>query len=181
VILFVCPNDPMISPFALCSTQRSRLHRRALRALSRPGHPHRGPSPDSAAFALEGPDMPIMMLPPNTTVANDSRLLLQIGRWCTNRAMGPEQVAATKPALILERDDRFGRTCGTFKPAIYSGRRQICVGGHRRDLRPVPRRRGHRDCGSLTDRLVIRGADGGGITGPISPSGAVSRSTITGA
>jgi hypothetical protein len=135
VILFVCPNDPMISPFTL------------------------GPLPHSRAFALEGPDVPIMMLSPNTTLANDSRLLLH---WPMARQPGngpPNKSLQGKPALILERDH---------------------FGGHRRDLRPVPRRRGHRDCGSLTDR-VIRGADGGGITGPISPSGAVSRSTITGA
>ena len=39
----------------------------------------------------------------------------------------------------------------------------------------------HGDCGSLTDprRGVLR--DGGGTTGPMSPSGASSRSTITGA
>ena len=38
-----------------------------------------------------------------------------------------------------------------------------------------------RDWGSLTDPRLAAGADGGGTTGPMSPSGASSRSTITGA
>src|SRR5215467_2214342 len=35
--------------------------------------------------------------------------------------------------------------------------------------------------GSLTEPRLAAGADGGGTTGPMSPSGALSRSTITGA
>ena len=38
-----------------------------------------------------------------------------------------------------------------------------------------------RDCGSLNDALRVPVDDGGGTTGPMSPSGATSRSTITGA
>ena len=37
------------------------------------------------------------------------------------------------------------------------------------------------DWGSLTEPRLVTGADGGGTTGPMSPSGASSRSTITGA
>jgi hypothetical protein len=40
---------------------------------------------------------------------------------------------------------------------------------------------GHGDCGSLAEARLSTGADGGGTTGPMSPSGASSRSTITGA
>ena len=39
----------------------------------------------------------------------------------------------------------------------------------------------HRDWGSLTEPARWTGAEGGGTTGPMSPSGASSRSTITGA
>ncbi|MEJ7717828.1 MAG: hypothetical protein WKF31_07575 [Thermoleophilaceae bacterium] len=39
----------------------------------------------------------------------------------------------------------------------------------------------HGDCGSLFEPRRAAGADGGGTTGPMSPSGASSRSTITGA
>ena len=48
----------------------------------------------------------------------------------------------------------------------------------------VPRagRLRHGDCGSLAvERRLAAGAEGGGTTGPMSPSGASSRSTITGA
>ena len=38
-----------------------------------------------------------------------------------------------------------------------------------------------RTCGSLTEPRRGAGAEGGGTTGPMSPSGASSRSTITGA
>ena len=37
------------------------------------------------------------------------------------------------------------------------------------------------DCGSLPEPRLAAGAEGGGTTGPMSPSGASSRSTITGA
>src|SRR5215207_10528346 len=37
------------------------------------------------------------------------------------------------------------------------------------------------DCGSLAAPRLVTGREGGGTTGPISPSGASSRSTITGA
>ena len=40
---------------------------------------------------------------------------------------------------------------------------------------------GYPDWGSLTEPRLVTGADGGGTTGPMSPSGASSRSTITGA
>ena len=40
---------------------------------------------------------------------------------------------------------------------------------------------GYPDWGSLTEPRLVAGADGGGTTGPMSPSGASSRSTITGA
>ncbi len=40
---------------------------------------------------------------------------------------------------------------------------------------------GHGDCGSLLEPRLAAGAEGGGTTGPMSPSGASSRSTITGA
>src|SRR5262249_61627643 len=43
------------------------------------------------------------------------------------------------------------------------------------------RRTGQRDWGSLTEPGLTRAAEGGGTTGPMSPSGASSRSTITGA
>ena len=47
---------------------------------------------------------------------------------------------------------------------------------------PVTLRYGcDRDWGSLAEPRLARGADGGGTTGPMSPSGASSRSTITGA
>ncbi len=39
----------------------------------------------------------------------------------------------------------------------------------------------HGDCGNLCDPRLAGFADGGGTTGPMSPSGASSRSTITGA
>src|SRR5207245_8194834 len=41
--------------------------------------------------------------------------------------------------------------------------------------------RSHLACGSFAGRRLLRGAEGGGTTGPISPSGASSRPTITGA
>jgi hypothetical protein len=40
---------------------------------------------------------------------------------------------------------------------------------------------GQGDCGSLATPRVVTGADGGGTTGPMSPSGASSKSMITGA
>jgi hypothetical protein len=40
---------------------------------------------------------------------------------------------------------------------------------------------GYGDCGSLAEPRLVTGAEGGGTTGPMSPSGASSRSTITGA
>jgi hypothetical protein len=43
------------------------------------------------------------------------------------------------------------------------------------DPRPTP----YSDCGSLDERRVVTGAEGGGTTGPMSPSGASSMSTIT--
>src|SRR6266508_3052285 len=49
-----------------------------------------------------------------------------------------------------------------------------------RRLPTSTRQRRHRDWGSLTE-LRRAGADGGGTTGPISPSGASSRSMMTGA
>jgi hypothetical protein len=42
-------------------------------------------------------------------------------------------------------------------------------------------RRAQGACGSLTEPGLTAGADGGGTIGPMSPSGASSRSTITGA
>src|SRR5262249_41982573 len=39
----------------------------------------------------------------------------------------------------------------------------------------------YRACGSFAEPRLVLGADGGGTTGPMSPSGAWSRSTITGA
>ena len=51
---------------------------------------------------------------------------------------------------------------------------------YRRPPGPGRRLRGQSDCGSLTLRPRA-GAEGGGTTGPMSPSGASSRSTITGA
>ena len=47
--------------------------------------------------------------------------------------------------------------------------------------RDRPRRLRRQDCGSFTAPRLVTGADGGGTTGPMSPSGASSRSTITGA
>ena len=47
--------------------------------------------------------------------------------------------------------------------------------------RAVMREVRYGDCGSLTERRLAAGAEGGGTTGPMSPSGASSRSTITGA
>ena len=44
-----------------------------------------------------------------------------------------------------------------------------------------PRARPYGACGSLTEPRLAAGADGGGTTGPMSPSGASSRSTMTGA
>ena len=40
---------------------------------------------------------------------------------------------------------------------------------------------GYGACGSLTAPRLAAGAEGGGTTGPMSPSGASSRSRITGA
>ena len=47
--------------------------------------------------------------------------------------------------------------------------------------RPAALRTGYGDCGSFAAPRFVTGADGGGTTGPMSPSGASSRSTITGA
>ena len=48
--------------------------------------------------------------------------------------------------------------------------------------RDRPRRRErYGDCGSFSAPRLVTGAEGGGTTGPMSPSGASSRSTITGA
>ena len=49
-----------------------------------------------------------------------------------------------------------------------------------RDTRP-PARLSYGACGSFLAPRLVTGADGGGTTGPMSPSGASSRSTITGA
>jgi hypothetical protein len=45
----------------------------------------------------------------------------------------------------------------------------------------LARPRAYGDCGSPDERRVVTGAEGGGTTGPMSPSGASSMSTITGA
>ena len=45
----------------------------------------------------------------------------------------------------------------------------------------ITRRGGHFAWGSFFVPRLAAGADGGGTTGPMSPSGASSRSTITGA
>jgi AcrR family transcriptional regulator len=50
-----------------------------------------------------------------------------------------------------------------------------------RGLMAMTEERAHGDCGSLAGRRPVAGAEGGGTTGPMSPSGASSRSTITGA
>jgi hypothetical protein len=58
--------------------------------------------------------MPIMMLPPNTTVANDSRLRCRLADGAPTGQWAPNKSLQRKPALMLERDDQFGRTSGTF-------------------------------------------------------------------
>src|SRR6185437_11148529 len=57
----------------------------------------------------------------------------------------------------------------------------LCGGPGYGAKRARARGRGQSDWGILTEPRLTAGAEGGGTTGPMSPSGASSRSTITGA
>jgi hypothetical protein len=72
---------------------------------------------------------------------------------------------------------------GGLGQAIVAPEEAIADGDRERRTRRArgPRRLGQGDWGSLTEPRAAAGAEGGGTTGPMSPSGASSRSTITGA
>jgi hypothetical protein len=101
-------------------------------------------------------------------------------------------VRKLKPVLMAPVDAGFG---GALLPAADDGATSWCAWAFRRSAwtkRGFPRRveggsvdpgqrRRYRACGNLVVLRVPRGEDGGGTIGPMSPSGASSRSTITGA
>jgi hypothetical protein len=78
--------------------------------------------------------------------------------------------------------DSHGRHCAVTRPLGCPPRGAIAA-----DMRiELDRARdasthSHDDCGSFTGRRLAGAAEGGGTTGPMSPSGASSKSTITGA
>src|SRR6185312_1136789 len=98
-------------------------------------------------------------------------------------------------AAVAQADQQLIAMCGQsdrlcwgvdLRPRDRAWRRRLVVtaGGERREYenRDCSEAAHQRLCGSLVVFFrPVRGADGGGTTGPISPSGAVSRSMITGA
>ena len=96
---------------------------------------------------------------------------------------------ATCPTRPTTRRCRASRSACSPR-ATATGRGSATFGGaHARPRRPVHAPAGppahapvaQGDCGSFAAPRLVTGADGGGTTGPMSPSGASSRSTITGA
>ena len=129
--------------------------------------------------------------------------------WDELAEVAPEDfTVATMPARFAEVGDRHAAiddAAHSLQPLLdmYEQRRGRGRGGHalsarlsedagRAEARPAlarsrppaavsARERSYGDCGSFTEPRLAAGADGGGTTGPMSPSGASSRSTITGA
>ncbi len=126
--------------------------------------------------------------------------------WDELAEVAPEDfTVATMPARFAEVGDRHGAiddAAHSLQPLLDMYENDAAEGraGHalparlsedagRAEARPALTRsrppsrmnRPYGDCGSLREPRLVAGAEGGGTTGPMSPSGASSRSTITGA
>ncbi len=146
------------------------------------------PKPGAPVSAPLAWDELAEVAPEDFTVADDAGSLCRGGRSpCRDRRRRPLPPAAT--GHVRERCRRG--TGGHALPARLpeDARRAKARTAFARPRPPAamkasnaPARMGrYRDWGSLTEPRLPAGAEGGGTTGPMSPSGASSRSTITGA
>ena len=112
--------------------------------------------------------------PEDFTVATMPARFAEVG----DRHAAIDDVAhSLQPLLDLYERDEAGRHALSARLPEDAGRAQARAAL----ARPRPRRASYGACGSFFAPRVATGADGGGTTGPMSPSGASSRSTITGA
>ena len=118
--------------------------------------------------------------PEDFTVATMPARFAEVG----DRHAAIDDVAHSLQPLLdmYERDEPRARATCPTRPTIRRCRASRSASSPRATAtaaRSDPAAQG--DCGSLAAPRLVTGAEGGGTTGPMSPSGASSRSTITGA
>ena len=115
--------------------------------------------------------------PEDFTVATMPARFAEVG---DRHAAIDDAAHSLQPLLDMYENDGAGRHALPARLSEDAGRAEARSALAR--SRPPARVSGrYGDCGSLAEPRLTTGAEGGGTTGPMSPSGASSRSTITGA